>query len=101
MKSSNHQPQKSDLSFHEFQLFVAGNTIVSQRAIKNSHTLLDLYLKDNYKMELIDVYQDPEKIVEANIITTPTFIRKKPLPELMIIGDLSDIDKVAKELLLK
>ena len=101
MTSSNHQIQKSDLPFHEFQLFVAGNTIISLRAIKNSHALLDLYLKNNYKMELIDVYHDPEKTVDANIITTPTFIRKKPLPELMIIGDLSDIDKAAKELLLK
>jgi circadian clock protein KaiB len=100
MTPSNHVPKKQETPIHEYQLFVAGESLVSQRAIKNSQTLLEKYLKNNFRLELTDIYKQPEKAVEANIITTPALIRKAPLPELTIIGDLSDLEKVAKELLL-
>lgn len=100
MSPSNHLQANTDKPTHEFQLFVAGDTVVSQRAIKNSQTLFDKYLKNKYHLDLIDIYLHPEKTEDSNIITTPALIRKKPLPELTIIGDLSDMDKAARELLL-
>jgi circadian clock protein KaiB len=100
MPPSNHVPQKQETPIHEYQLFVAGDTMVSQRAIKNCRTLLEKYLNNNFSLDLTDIYKQPEKAVDANIITTPALIRKKPLPELTIIGDLSDLEKVARELLL-
>lgn len=100
MPPSNHLPSKTDIATHEFQLFVSGDSVISQRAIKNSKLLFEKYLKNRYRLDLIDVYSHPEKTVDSNIISTPALIRKKPLPELTIIGDLSDIENVARELLL-
>ncbi len=100
MPPSNHLQNKPDIPTHEFQLFVAGDSLISQKAIKNSQALFEKYLKNMYQLDLIDIYLHPEKTVDSNIISTPALIRKKPLPELTIIGDLSDMDKVAKELLL-
>jgi len=100
MSSSNHQESKSIISKQEYQLFVADNSIISQRAIKNCQVLLEKYLKDKYSLTIVDVYKEPEKTLEANIINTPALVRKIPLPELTIIGDLSDLEKAAKDMLL-
>jgi circadian clock protein KaiB len=97
--SHNHTSVPQSKPYY-FQLFVAGNTAISIRAIQNSHQIFDKHLEGKYEIELIDIYQHPEKTLEANIISTPALIKKKPLPEVMVIGDLSDMEKVLKELLI-
>ena len=50
-------------------------------------------------MDIIDIYEHPEKITKEQIIAIPTLIKKSPLPEVRLTGDLSDTEKVVNELI--
>jgi circadian clock protein KaiB len=45
-------------------------------------------------MEIIDVYQHPVLAKTENIIALPLLIKKRPLPERRLIGDMSDTQKL-------
>lgn len=77
-----------------FRLFVTGASPNSSRAITNIKLLFEKHFNDNYELEIIDVYQQPEIATKENIIALPLLIRKLPLPELRLIGDMSDVNKI-------
>ena len=81
-----------------FRLFVTGILPHSIRAVANSKTIFEKYLKDRYELEIIDIYQQPAVALAEEIIAIPTLVKRFPLPEERVIGDLSDIDQVIKEL---
>jgi circadian clock protein KaiB len=77
------------------KLFITGMAPNSIAAVRNLKAICDQYLtQEEYKLDIIDVYQDPELVKGENIIVTPTLIRKSPLPELKVIGNLSNPEKV-------
>lgn len=80
------------------QLFVTGATPNSTRAITNIKQICEEHLKGRYSLEIIDVYQQQELAEREQLIALPLLIRKRPLPERKLIGDLSDVDKVLKGL---
>ncbi len=83
------------------RLYVSGQTTRSVHAIENLKQLCEEYLKDRCEIEIIDVYQQPERLKEDEIIGVPTLIRELPLPVRKIIGDLSDTERVLIGLALK
>lgn len=80
------------------KLFVTGILPNSARAVVNIKAICEKYLKDRYDLEIIDIYQQPSLALSENIIAVPVLIKKFPLPEERLIGDLSDIEKVLKGL---
>ena len=80
------------------RLFVAGASPNSARAINNLKEICDEFLEGSYKLEIIDVYQQAEVAKQEQIIALPMLIRKYPLPERKLIGDMSATDKVLKGL---
>ena len=80
------------------QLFVTGILPNSIRAIKNINAICEEHLKGRYDLEIIDIYQQPSLALKADIIAVPLLIKKFPLPEARLIGDLSNIEKVLKGL---
>jgi circadian clock protein KaiB len=76
------------------RLFVAGILPNSVRAIKNIKAICELNLKDRYELDIIDIYQQPSLALSEELIAIPVLIRKFPLPEERMIGDLSDAEKV-------
>ena len=80
------------------RLFVTGILPNSVRAIKNTNEICEKYLKGRYELEIIDIYQQPALALTENIIAIPVLIKKFPLPEARLIGDLSNIEKVLKGL---
>lgn len=81
-----------------FRLYVTGASPNSSRAITNVKHLFDTHLKDQYELNIIDVYQQPQVAKTVDIIALPLLIRKMPLPERRLIGDMSDRAKVIKSL---
>jgi circadian clock protein KaiB len=69
-------------------LYVAGATARSRQALRHVYRLCEAELKDNYELEVIDVYQQPELARDNQIIATPTLIKKFPLPVRRFIGNL-------------
>jgi len=90
-------PQKSTKEY-VLRLFITGATPNSVRALTNLKKLCEVYLKGKYSLEIIDVYQQADIAEREQLIALPLLIKKLPLPEKRMIGDLSDTDKVLKGL---
>jgi circadian clock protein KaiB len=75
-------------------LFVTGSTPKSLRAIQNMRAFCQERLDGCYDLRIIDLYQHPEQAKPEQIVVTPTLIKSRPLPPCMLIGDLSDRDRV-------
>ena len=80
------------------KLFVTGASPNSIRAISNIKNICELNLGNKYTLEIIDVYQQPLMAESEQIVSLPLLIKKLPLPEKRMIGDLSDTEKVLKGL---
>jgi len=78
----------------ELRLYVAGNTPKSSTALANLKKYCEEYLKGRYKIEVIDLLQQPQLAAGDQILAVPTLVRKVPVPIRKIIGDLSNEEKV-------
>ncbi len=82
------------MQLHILKLYIAGKTARASRAIANLHRICDKELPDQFKLEVIDVLEDPDRAEEDKILATPTLIKSLPPPLRRVIGDLSDTEKV-------
>jgi len=81
-----------------FRLYVTGASPNSLRAIANTRELCEEHFNDNYELEIIDVHQQPSVARQENIIALPLLIKKHPLPEKRLIGDMSDMGRILKSI---
>ena len=86
------------MSRHQFQLYIAGNLPISERAIANLHLICKKYLAGEWEIEVIDVLEQPRLAKQAAISSTPTLLRIFPPPVRQVIGDFLDIEKIVVEL---
>ncbi len=77
-----------------FQLFVTGTTRKSVLAITQVKQLFEENLKDNYALEIIDLYQQPHLAKGEQIVAAPTLVKKAPTPLRRFIGDLSNPERL-------
>jgi circadian clock protein KaiB len=76
------------------RLFVAGSTPRSQTTIQVLRQLIEERLDGNYLLEIVDIYQQPELARQQQILATPTLVKYLPNPKKIMIGDLSQKDRV-------
>lgn len=76
------------------QLYITGDTVLSRKAITEVKKIVGEDLKDNCRLEIVDLLLNPEEAERYNIMVTPTLIRTHPKPEKKIIGDLYDKEKL-------
>jgi len=79
---------------YELRLYIAGNTAKSLAALSNLKKYCEEHLKDQYKIEVIDLLKNPQLAAGDQILAIPTLVRKFPVPIRKIIGDLSNEEKV-------
>jgi circadian clock protein KaiB len=72
------------------RLYVAGQTPKSILALANLKVLCEEHLKGRYRIEVIDLMENPHLARGDQIVAVPTLIRKLPRPVRKIIGDLSE-----------
>ncbi len=80
------------------QLYVSGMSLKSMEAIENIKLLCDKHLKEAFTLEIIDIYKHPELAAEQHIVFSPSLIKLQPSPKKMLIGTLSDTEKVIRAL---
>ena len=80
----------------KFILFVSGMSIRSVAAIENFKKICDNYLAGNFELEIVDVNKQKHQAAKYQIIALPTLIKLEPNPKRIIIGDMSDSNKVLK-----
>lgn len=87
-------PAEDDIQ--RFILFVSGMSVKSGLAIENLRVICDTYLAGKFELEIIDISRDREQAAAYQIVGIPTLIRTNPNPPRIILGDLSDTQKVLK-----
>jgi circadian clock protein KaiB len=82
-------PQK-----YVLRLYVTGLTPRSTRAIGTVRSVCEEHLAGQYELEIIDVYQQPGRSSEDQIVAIPTLVKCSPQPQRLIIGDMSDRNRL-------
>jgi len=80
------------------RLYVTGASPNSIKAINNIKSICETYLTGKYSLEIVDIYQQAEVARKEQIIALPLLVRKFPLPEKRLIGDMSETEKVLRGL---
>ena len=75
-------------------LYIAGQTQKAARAIENINRYCDEHLQERYTLNVVDLKEHPELAATEQIIAVPTLIRRLPAPMRILVGDLSDKEKV-------
>jgi circadian clock protein KaiB len=76
------------------RLYIAGQTPRSIKAFANLKRICEEHLKGRYRIEVIDLIQNPQLAAGDQILAVPTLVRLLPEPVRKIIGDLSNTDRV-------
>jgi len=100
-KILNINNRKREKNEFIFELYFAGDTPISLKAARNAKAIFDKYYKNNYALYLFDIYKNPAFVEKENIIAVPLLVRKKPLPEIRMIGDFSEMQNVKNEFLIR
>ena len=82
----------------EFTLFIAGRRTLGKFALSNLTSIFDDLMPGQYTLEVVDVFEQPERAEKEKIIATPLLVREAPPPIKRIIGDFSDREQVIAEL---
>lgn len=75
---------------HQLRLYVAGSTPRSLRAVQNVRQVCESELAGHYSLEVVDIYKEPRRAMEDQIIAIPTLIKQAPGLVRRMIGDLSE-----------
>jgi circadian clock protein KaiB len=78
----------------QLRLYVAGQTPKSLTAFSNLKEICEDHLKGRYRIEVLDLLEQPQLSKGDQILAIPTLVRKLPQPVRKIIGDLSSTERV-------
>lgn len=87
------KPRK-DKPRYLLRLYITGSRPLSLRAVANIRSICEEDLKGRYRLEVIDLYQQPILAKGEKILATPTLVRKLPPPLKMMIGDMSKKEQI-------
>lgn len=79
---------------YRLRLYVAGQTENSVAALRNLKRICETHLAGRYKIEVIDLLENPQLARGDQILAIPTLVRRLPAPITKIIGDLSNTERV-------
>jgi circadian clock protein KaiB len=79
---------------YDLVLFISGASERSRLALANIKAIVNEHLNGRYRLSVVDLYQQPQRAREHEIIAVPTLVKRLPQPLRRMIGDLSDEDKV-------
>ena len=62
------------------RLYISGSSARSLKAVHNLKKICDEHFPDDYDLEVIDIYENPNAAREEQIIAAPTLVKKLPQP---------------------
>ena len=92
--SENEIRPEGDPDFWELRLYTAGQTPKSMAAFSNLKKVCEQHLAGKYRIEVVDLVQNPQLAAGDQIVAIPTLVRRLPEPIRKIIGDLSNTERV-------
>ncbi len=76
------------------RLYVAGQTPKSLQAFANLKAICETYLEGRYRIEVVDLIENPALARGDQILALPAVVRQLPPPVKKIIGDFSNVERV-------
>jgi len=95
MKSGKQEDglDAGDHEIWELRLYIAGQTPKSIKAFANLNKICQERLAGKYRIEVIDLLENPQLAQGDQIFAIPTLVRRMPQPLRKIIGDLSNTER--------
>jgi circadian clock protein KaiB len=97
MSRRRHTPRKRGAGVTTvvvLRLYIAGGAPNSVQAMANLEAICREYMKDGYKLEVVDVLEHPRRAMAEGVLVTPSLTKLSPLPAANVVGNLSDKAKV-------
>jgi circadian clock protein KaiB len=79
---------------YNLRLYVAGQTAKSVAALANLKAVCEQHLAGRYRIEVIDLVEQPQLAAGDQIFAVPTLVRRLPPPLKRLIGNLADTERV-------
>ncbi|HMO57316.1 MAG TPA: circadian clock KaiB family protein [Roseiflexaceae bacterium] len=94
--ADSHDPALESATdiMYELRLYVAGQTPRSVAAFANLKAICETHLAGRYRIEIVDLVEQPQLAKRDQILAIPTLVRNLPQPIRKIIGDLSNTERV-------
>lgn len=83
---------------YRLQLFITGMSPRSTEAVANVKAICEELLHGSYDLEIVDLYDHPERAREQEIVAAPTLVKLDPPPSRRLIGSLAYRDRVVQAL---
>jgi circadian clock protein KaiB len=80
------------------RLYITRGATNSIHALANLKDICEQHFADRCDLEVIDILQDPRRVFADGVLLTPTLVKLAPLPQTIIVGDLSQTDRVVRTL---
>jgi circadian clock protein KaiB len=84
----------ADFETWDLRLYVTGRSPKCLRAIENLQSACEEHLAGRYRIEVVDLLDNPRLAADDQILAVPTVVRRLPPPMRKIVGDLSDTDRL-------
>ena len=86
--------KRSEQAEYQLRLYIAGHSPNARAALDNLKKICETHLEGRYKIEVVDLMENPKLAAGDQILAIPTLVRRLPPPMKKIIGDLSNEERV-------
>jgi circadian clock protein KaiB len=93
-KEKKEKKETDDPNFWNLKLYVAGQSTKCLAAVRNLNRFCEEHLAGRYRVEVIDLLDNPRLARDDQILAIPTLVRKLPEPLRKIVGDLSNTERM-------
>lgn len=93
-KNKARAPAAESTTIVSMRLYIAGSAPNSRQAIANLEAICREHLKGLYKLEIVDILEQPLRALTDGVLVTPSLNKVSPGPVAKIVGNLSDEGKV-------
>lgn len=82
------------------ELYVLGRAPSTETALANLRRICERHLRapGAFRLQIIDVLENPQAAEDARVTATPTLLRRAPGPLAYVVGDLSATETVLRVL---
>ena len=75
-------------------LYVSGASPRSAAALETVRRICDEELSGRVDLRVVDLAQEPARVMEDQILAVPTLVKHQPSPLRRMVGNLADADRV-------
>lgn len=91
-------PVVSGVTPYSLRLYVAGSSLRSTQAVQIVQRLCTQFPEGRCRLEVVDLFQQPELAKQDNIVAIPSLIKVHPPPRRAFVGITEDINRILVKL---